>query len=200
MTRADVAIRAAGPEQHEQLAELLADAFLDGDFAEWLVPDPSERARIYPPYFSLLLEPALKGGLIEVIGDGAAAAVWYPESRNAPPEPEHYENRLAKICGAHTDRFLALDDALIHNHPTTLAADYCAFVAVHPSQQGQGLGTALLRHHHQDADQAGRICYLEATGTRNKKLYARHGYAPRRTFSLGSDGPTAYPMHRMPSP
>ncbi|WP_372454037.1 GNAT family N-acetyltransferase [Actinoplanes hulinensis] len=57
-----------------------------------------------------------------------------------------------------------------------------AFLAVHPDQQRRGTGSTLLRHRHEGLDATGTAAYLEATGPRNRRLYARHGYCPRPAF------------------
>ena len=60
------------------------------------------------------------------------------------------------------------------------------------------MGSALLAHHHTALDATGTPAYLEATGSRNARLYARHGYRPRRSYRITGDGPTLHPMWLRP--
>ncbi|GIF16302.1 GNAT family N-acetyltransferase [Actinoplanes teichomyceticus] len=199
MNTADVTVRLAGTDDLNDVALLLAAAFEDGDYANWLVPDKVARHLMYPPYFTLLLEPAIEHGQIELTSDGAAAAVWY-RLCGPPPAPTDYEQRLTDICGARTAWFKRLDAALERHHPRDTSHDYLAFLAVRPGRQRQGRGSQLLKHHHTLVDAAGLPCYLEATGPANADLYERHGYHRHEPFPLASSGPSAHPMMRPAAP
>ncbi|GLL07249.1 GNAT family N-acetyltransferase [Dactylosporangium matsuzakiense] len=182
------------------LAAALAEAFHGGDLAGWLVPDPHERAAIYPGYFGLLLDGFLAqpNVRIEVTGSFHGIAIWADvTTRFSLPIPD-YERRLAACCDPHTDRFAALDTAMEHHHPIGPHA-YLAYLAVAPKHQGHGIGTRLLQHRLTRLDAAGRHTYLEATGDRNATLYQRHGFQPLPTIPV-SDGVVLHPMHRPPHP
>ena len=47
---------------------------------------------------------------------------------------------------------------------------------MHPTRQGAGLGSALIRRTHAELDRAGVPTYLEATNEDNIRLYHRAGY------------------------
>jgi GNAT superfamily N-acetyltransferase len=188
-------IRVAGPIDTPIVAELLTVAFLHGDLAPWLVAHLDTRYRIYRPYFAMLAAHALDYGHVEITDEHSAVAIWYPIS---PPPIAHYDRRLADITGAYVHRFRALDHAMQRHHPHDRSHHYLAFLAVYPDQQNLGLGTALLTHHHTRLDATGTPAYLEATGTRNRRLYARHGYQPRPAYTI-ADGPVLYPMWRQPA-
>jgi predicted N-acetyltransferase YhbS len=196
-------VRPATQEDAAAVAELLAEAFLHGDLGPWLVPNLDTRARIYQSYFALLTEQALTHGYVQVIDDSStalvAAAIWYPIASGPAPTPADYDDRLAKITGQCQKRFVALDDAMHRHHPYTKWHHYLALLAVHPYRQHQGLGSTLLEHHHADLDDNGTPAYLEATGSRNARLYARHGYRPCTTYRINGDGPVLHPMWRPPT-
>ena len=195
-------IRTADRDHAPAIAELLAEAFLHGDLAPWLIPHLDTRARIYPSYFALLTEQALDHGHVEVAGDGTgvtAVAIWYPIGGGPPPAAPNYDTRLAAITGPYVHRFTALDDAMHRHHPYDTWHHYLAFLAVHPDRQHRGLGSALLGHYHTVLDDHATPAYLEATGSRNARLYARHGYRPRTAYRVHGDGPALYPMWRAPA-
>ena len=198
-THLRVDIRAATPPDAEAVAGLLAEAFLHGDLAGWLIPDLDTRARIYPPYFRLLTQHALTHGHIDLTDDGAAVAVWYRIARSPVPGLPHYDRRLADITGDAYSRFASLDRAMHQHHPYLQPHHYLALLAVHPDRQNQGLGNALLAHHHTRLDAPGIPAYLEATGERNRRLYLRHGYHPRPAYPITPDGPHLIPMWRPPA-
>ncbi|MFI1996249.1 GNAT family N-acetyltransferase [Actinoplanes sp. NPDC020271] len=201
-TAPEITIRDAKPEDLATLVDTLAEGFHDGDFADWLIPDPAQRARVYPGYFRILAGHALNTGWVQITGDGDAVAVWHligPNPAVAPPIPR-YQQRLADTVGPEAlPRFRALDTAMEEYHPAG-PHHYLAFLAVRPDRRGQGLGTALLEHHHQYLDGRGIPAYLEATGPRNMRLYLRHGYQPRPPFRLTDGSPHALPMWRDPNP
>ncbi len=197
------AVRTATPSDAPAIAELLAEAFLHGDLAPWLIPHLDTRARIYRSYFALLTEQALDHGHVQVTSDHTtgltAAALWYPIAGGPPPAAADYDTRLAEITGPHLHRFTALDQTMHRHHPYDTWHHYLALLAVHPDRQHQGLGSALLRHHHAELDNNTTPAYLEATSSRNARLYARHGYRPRSTYRVTRDGPPLHPMWRPPA-
>jgi len=182
------------------IVETLATGFHDGDFAHWLIPNPTDRAAAYPAYFRILALHALNHGWIDITGDGQAVAIWYAirtHPRQEPPIPG-YRQRLATAVGPHAlPRLLAMDEAMEAVHPPG-RHHYLGHLAVRPHQRGRGLGTALLHHHHQRLDEHDMPAYLEATGPRNQALYLRHGYQPRPGYCLAVGGPLVLPMWRVP--
>ncbi len=194
-----IPIRRAAAADLPALADLLTEAFLHGDLAPWLVAHLDTRHRIYRPYFGMIAEHALEHGHVEITGDGTAAAVWFRVTDQPLAEPDDYAHRLAAITGSHLARFQALDLAIHTAHPYTEPHHYLAYLAVQPDRQRRGLGSALLAHHHAQLDQQGIPAYLEATGSRNRSLYARHGYRPRPPIALDRGGPHLHPMWR-PAP
>jgi ribosomal protein S18 acetylase RimI-like enzyme len=193
-------IRTAGPDDAPAVAEVLATAFLHGDLAPWLIPNPAVRARVYRPYFALLTEQALHHGHVDITTERDAAAVWYPIAGDAPPAPRRYDERLADITGEYLPRFAALDTAMHRHHSYEVWHHYLAFLAVHPDRQRCGVGSALLAHHHADLDAHGTPAHLEATGVRNRYLYQRHGYRSLPPYRIATKSPRLYPMWRSPQP
>ncbi len=76
---------------------------------------------------------------------------------------------------------------------------YLLYIGIEPGQQGQGLGSALLRPVLEECDRTGAAAYLEASCERNRSLYARHGFIERDPLRLPEGGPTMYPMWREPA-
>ena len=163
------------------------------------MPEPAERRRVLAADFELLLEPALAHGTVHVTADRSAVAVWLPQGTGpAVPPPADYPARLAAACGAWTTRFETLDELFETNHPDR-PHHHLAFLAVAPGQQGAGLGSALLRHHHDWLDRSGLPAYLEASSVGSRELYARHGYRTGEPFRV-PDGTPFWPMWREPGP
>ena len=70
-------------------------------------------------------------------------------------------------------------------------------MAVDPTAQGQGIGSALLAAVLERADRDGFPAYLEASCPENQRLYERHGFVTVGELNV-SDCPALYPMWRPP--
>lgn len=191
-----MSIRLATSDDADPLISVLADAFGVGCVADWLVPAPGDRHRIYRAYFDDALTHGLTHGTVYVTDDLAGVAIWYPYLE-PQPVPRRRQAVLQRIAGPYAPRFLRLEQAFASRHPT-LPHHYLAYVAVAAAQQGKEAGTALLRVHHQQLDQLRMPAYLEATNPRAQRLYRRLGYADRTPLPL-PDGPTIQPMWRTPT-
>ena len=192
-----VPIRPAGERDLDALTDVVARAFHGLAVAEWLVPDPVEREKMFPGYFRIFIEPAIAQGEVYTVEDLSAVAVWLPVSGESAPPPDDYDQRLRAICGPHVERFRAFDAAMDEHHPHH-PHHYLAFLATLPERQNAGLGAALLREHHRKLDTAGRPAYLEASSERSRDLYLREGYRPRAEPYRPPGGPPMYPLWRDP--
>jgi GNAT superfamily N-acetyltransferase len=170
----------------------------DGPVARWLAPDPAIRREYAPAYFEIFAEHAARygevyGAVDPATGTLTGVALWFPLTQLIPP-PADYDVRLKDASPDAFDRASELDAALMANHPIE-PHHYLAFLAVHPENQNQGIGSALLNRHHARLDAAGLPAYLEANDPRNRDLYLRHGYLGRTAIQL-PDGPPIWPMWR----
>jgi GNAT superfamily N-acetyltransferase len=193
-----VAIRQATLVDVDTMTEVLVEAFLVSPVGDWLIPDVATRRGVYEDYFRLHGRHGLEMGKVDITTDGNAVAVWWPDHLAAiPPD---YSARLAAACGPWLRRFALMDKVFDRHHPD-LPHNYPPFVAVAPQLQGQGVGSALLAHHHAVLDAAGQAAYLEASTDRSRRLYERHGYQLRQdAVTLPEDGPPIWPMWREPLP
>lgn len=199
MTEIDIPrIVTAEASDAKEVETVLTAAFLDGDLASWLIADRHERVRIYPGYFLMIAEHAIEHGQIEMTADGAAVALWYSIGDELPPPPTGYHGRLSHITDPYTARFVWLDEAMEARHPRNQPHAYLSHLAVHPFRHGLGLGSHLLRNRHAELDRSRTPAYLEATGLLNERLYLRHGYRSRKPVPISPNGPSLYPMWRLP--
>ncbi|MBT8225011.1 MAG: GNAT family N-acetyltransferase [Dactylosporangium sp.] len=187
------AIVRATPDDIGAVADTIAAAFCSLQAATWLVPDRSSRRRVLAADFAILADHAMDHGAVHRLADGSGAAVWLYRDGPIPPPPD-YDRRLEAACGPFADRFRTLD-LLLDCHRPAQPHHYLACLAVRPPAQGTGRGTGLLRHAHAHLDAMGTSSYLEATGPRVTRLYARWGYERLAPFAL-PDGTGFYPMWR----
>ncbi|WP_229074596.1 GNAT family N-acetyltransferase [Actinoplanes sp. DH11] len=195
----DLVIRQARQDEIPAVGAMVSNAFDDLAANHYLVPVPAEREKVMAGFFALESETAFKQGRIDVVdhpdGGYAAAAVWFDRVTDLP-EAEAYMDRLGAIAGEHLERFGALGELFEKNHPQD-PHWHLAFLAVRPSEQGRGLGGALMEHVHAELDADGVPAYLEATNENNVRLYRRHGYQPMDPFQIYlPDGTAFYRMWR----
>jgi ribosomal protein S18 acetylase RimI-like enzyme len=69
------------------------------------------------------------------------------------------------------------------------------FIAVHPSFQGKGLGSAILEATLKHIDETGMPAYLENSNMRNNRLYERTGFVAKKNISP-EGAPPLIPMWR----
>lgn len=188
------AIRPATAGDAVAVTDLIAHAFSPLAASAYLVPDPAERQQVLAGQFIIMVEHALTVGQVDVIGSSTplAAAIWFDHTAPVPPPPD-YDSRLKAATGEWHSRFLHLDEILERNHPTD-PHHFLLFLAVHPDHQNQGLGSALLDHHHATALD-GHPAYLDAASPASRDLYARHGYESRPPYDI-AEGARFWPMWR----
>jgi GNAT superfamily N-acetyltransferase len=188
-------IRTAEPHEAAPIGDLLADAFQE-PVTHWLVPDPVDRPQIMAKFFALVAEDALGAGTVHVAGDYEGAALWFDMTQHAP-EPTEPDPRYAAIFGQYAARWNTVDNLMTSNHPDAAPHHYLMIVGVRQARQGQGLGRALIEHHHRTVvDAAGLPAYLEATSPGSRRLYRKLGYQDLRAPLQIPDGPKMFPMWR----
>ena len=70
-------------------------------------------------------------------------------------------------------------------------------IGVDPAKQGNGYGSALLKHALERCDGEGKLAYLESSSPKSVPLYQRHGFELVDTIQVGSS-PPLFPMLRKP--
>ncbi|MFJ8579420.1 GNAT family N-acetyltransferase [Micromonospora sp. NPDC093277] len=193
-TQTDATIRRATPPDAAALVRVLVDAFFDGPVADWLIPDLAERRVVYHRYFRLMLNHGLRHGRVDTTTDLTGVAIWHRREDAIPAGPDlHHE--LETACGEYAPKFLLLD-ALFEAHHPRMPHDYLAYLAVDPTAQGRGIGSALLNHAHRALDEKSQPAYLEASNEHNRRLYLRHGYESGQPMRASTEAPPIWPMWR----
>ncbi len=192
----DTAVILAEAADLDILSDVIAEAFHPLAPAKWLIPDDAARRSIFPGYFQIFVEHALSEGVVHTTPGRTGVALWFPVSPGGPAPPAGYGERLAAVTGRWVHRFRAFDAVIDQRHPAGFPHDHLAMLAIRPSQQGQGIGSALLCAHHGTLDRQNLAAYLEASDLRTRQLYLRHGYTDHGAQVRLPGGPLMYPMLR----
>lgn len=184
-------IRPIQPKDFGRAVEILVSSFLADPFQMGLLPEDGKQAKRLERYFSNLLGKALSPGspyLAEVaalddpnIAD--AVALWLrPDFRTRAPEQKtNLMQRFRSIAeypqvfGVTSIRAFRADRSCMKALPT-FPVWYLNYLGTHPTSQGRGAGSALIRHRIAAADTEGVPCYLESSSKENVAYYERFGF------------------------
>ncbi|OZM77649.1 GNAT family N-acetyltransferase [Pseudonocardia sp. MH-G8] len=169
---------------------VLTAAFADDPVFRWLLPgDGLDAARVFRP----VVEQAAAQGELVVDPDAAGAAVWLRRGAEAPAgDDTQLPDELARLTA-----FMILAE---QRHPVGREHVYLAFLGVVPGAQGSGTGGRLLRERLARADAERVPAYLEASTSRSRLFYERHGFRTTGGPIVLPDGPRLWPMWREPRP
>lgn len=193
--RPTVTVRRAIPGDAGPLIAVLAEAFLEGPVAEWLVPEMRYRRPVCFRYFRLMVHHGFEHGKVDTNADLSAVAIWYARNEAPPAAAPEYQDKLEQATGKYAPKFLLLD-AMFEAHHPRIPHDYLAHMAVDPLRQNRGLGTALLAYAHHKLDQGNRPAYVVACNERSRDLYLRLGYRQGPALHPPSGAPLFWRMWR----
>lgn len=185
------------------VADLIGDAFRDDPVLRWLIPATEHRHDVVRRYFrSVVTHVYLPQEQVYLTEDASGAAVGLPAGVATGSPPLHVALglawRLATACGVRgLLRTHELQATLLASRPTE-PHFYLHALGVRPSEQGRGVGTALLRQVAGYCDHCHVRAYLENTNARNLPLYERHGFRILREWHTPGGGPPIWFMAREP--
>jgi GNAT superfamily N-acetyltransferase len=189
------AVRLATERDHQRVIDVITLAFSTDPMARWAYPDAAAYLAAMPEMVKAFGGHGFEFATVHIVDDGAAAAVWLPPGVDADSE------RLAAITEQHSPPeqlpdMMRVFEQMGSYHPSE-PCWYLPLIGVDPMHQGQGHGSALLRHALERCDRDGVIAYLESSNPRNVPLYERHGFASLGSIQAGSS-PAIVPMLRRP--
>jgi GNAT superfamily N-acetyltransferase len=183
--------RSAG--EQEQAIATLVRAFQADPAARWLFPDDSTYAADFSGFVRAFGGRAFEGRTAFHTGDSTGAALWFAPGVEPDGEAVVELVRRALPPGRWDDAF-AFFAQMEHFHPT-FPHWYLPLIGVEPAHQGNGVGSALLRHVLGSCDRSGAASYLEASSPASVPLYERHGFRVVGEIQ-GGGSPVVYPMLR----
>ncbi len=186
-------IRAAADSDQEDLIAVLTLAFSTDPMARWSFADPAKYLEIFPTLAKAFGGEAFAKGTAYFADGYAGAALWLPPGIGPDEEtmiglvektaPEEIKNDMFSVF-EQMDKF----------HPKE-PHWYLPMIGVDPSQQGNGVGSGLMKHALEVCDRDHLIAYLESSNPRNISLYERHGFEVIGEIQSGSS-PVLRPMLR----
>jgi GNAT superfamily N-acetyltransferase len=187
-----VEIRTAAAADRDALVQTLLLAFSADPCVRYAFTTPQAFMAGFPAFSMGMGGGGIEHGAAFVTTDLSAAALWLPAGVGSDSEaigsaigelPVEKQMVLGEVVGE-MERF--------HPHEPHW---YLAMVGADPARQGQGLGSALIKHGLRQCDALGLPAYLESSHPRNVPLYERHGFEVLGVIAPG-DFPPLVPMLR----
>lgn len=192
-----VSVRNARPEDRHALAKTLSRAFYDDPVTSFFYPRDRTRERHARTFFAIRLLQLAAQEQIHTTDDLAGAALWALPGRwrEEGQEAIRYLPTVPAMLPRLRSALRAM--RLIEDHHPPEPHLYLSILGTDPSQQGRGIGSALLGPGLRLADEDGLPCYLESSKESNVAFYARHGFTLREVITLPG-GPPLWLMWREP--
>jgi ribosomal protein S18 acetylase RimI-like enzyme len=187
------------PERLDEASAVLARAFHDDPAWSWVLPNPRRRAALLPWLFQTGFE-VTEAQIWTTPGDVRGIARWLPPGRpvvHVGPMLRALVATPLRVREA-TPRFFAYGRAVEMMRADIVPEPhwYLAGIGVEPSDQRQGIGSALITPGLDAAREAGLPTALLTNSERNLSFYRRHGFEIVHEGRTPEDGPKAWMMRR----
>jgi GNAT superfamily N-acetyltransferase len=192
-------IRNAVPADMEVLVDTLSDSFVHDPMFNWLFP----ATHLYPHFFRMLIRDVyLPRGIVHLDEQARAAALWLPPEARLKLAPRlrllRFGLKLMRESGVRSVWRVLRQGSIFARHHPQEPHYYLQFIGCCRSEQGRGIGSALLKQGIRICDERGMPAYLECSNPRNVPLYERHGFVVRGRQAVGKNAPMAWFMWRDP--
>ena len=190
----NIAMRPVSVNEIPTLANFISTGYYHDKFFKWCVPDDSMRQKIVANYYEIYLSEA--GCVADIAEDKSGtmigATVWLPHDVGGGMYDE-----IDRIVGEFAPQFRAVSDASHANEPKDMAFYQLVGFVTAKEAQGQGVGTAMLKHNLDKFDAQGIPTYLEAsTPYHGGGVYGRFGYRPFGELMVFNKNVILYPLWR----
>ncbi len=186
-------IKTAAASDEESLISVLTLAFSSDPMARWSQPDPRLHLANFPVLARAFGGSAFEKGTAYFADGYAGAALWLPPGVH--PDEETMIGLVEKSAPDEIKADLfGVFEQMGKYHPTE-PHWYLPLIGVDPNSQGNGIGSALVKHALEICDHDHSPAYLESSNPKNVSLYERHGFEIIGEIQVGSS-PTMRPMLR----
>jgi ribosomal protein S18 acetylase RimI-like enzyme len=186
------AVRKVDRSETEAVLDTLTLAFVADPILRYWWPRPADYMHWYRRLVMAIGERGFDHDAVSVTANFEAAAVWLPPG----VEPDPAAGRV--LAGSTPAEKDAIGDQVrvqMERYHPKAPHWYLWMIGVDPAQQGQGFGSALLKHTLSLCDEQGAMAYLESSNPKNVPLYQRHGFEVLGVIEV-ADVPPMTPMLR----
>jgi ribosomal protein S18 acetylase RimI-like enzyme len=188
-------IKTVTPSNADQAVGAIVLAFSADPIARWFYPDPHRYLLHLPSFIRAFAGKAFEHNSAYYVDGYLGAALWLPP--DVHPDKDALLALLQhSIPDEKQQEIFAFIEQMDRSHPAK-PHWYLPMIGVDPTSQGNGYGSALLKHALERCDGEGQLAYLEASSPTSIPLYQRHGFELAGTIQVGSS-PPLFPMLRKP--
>ena len=188
-------IKTKTPSSADQAVATVVLAFSTDPIARWFYPDPHQYLLHLPSFVRAFAGKAFEHNSAYCVDGYLGAALWLPP--NVHPDENVLHALLQRtIPEENQQEIFAFAERMNSSHPSE-PHWYLPMIGVDPAKQGNGYGSALMKHALARCDGEGKLAYLESSSPRSIPLYRRHGFELLGTIQVGSS-PPLFPMMRKP--
>jgi len=188
-------IRQIAPTEQARAIAVEVMAFCADPVVRWCLPDPQKYIEDFARYVEAFMAPSFAHDTVDVAGDFAGIAFWLPAGVEVDFDAITEVSREVTVP-SRRDELESLWEQMDAYHPAE-PHWYLAKIAVDPSCQSCGIGSALLLYRLRHCDALGVPAYVESSNPANLSFYERHGFEPLGSIQAGSSPPIC-PMLRSP--
>jgi ribosomal protein S18 acetylase RimI-like enzyme len=192
------------PAQIKQAAVVMARAFFDDPFFNFVHPNIHRRKRVLPWLFERTIGYGQRYGKVYTTPSLEGVAMWLGPEKPALALMGTLLTGLfllpLKVTWGELVRSirLARSAETLHKKSVTGRHWYLLGLGVEPSRQGQGVGGTLLQPVLTMADRERLVCYLDTNNEMNIPFYERRGFTVAGHSHFSPTGPDTWCMCRQP--
>jgi GNAT superfamily N-acetyltransferase len=179
----------------DRVIDAIMMGFASDPILRWMFPEPQKYLAVFPTFTRLFGGRAFDHGAAFHSDGYLGGALWLPPGIH--PDGDGLIALLQKnLENPVRDEIFSILEQMDRLHPEE-PCWHLAFIAVDPTQQNKGLGSALLEQMLPTCDRDKTLAYLESTNPANLSLYERHGFKLLEKMQAGSS-PPMFAMRREP--
>ena len=187
------AIRPVGTDDQAGVVDVIMLSFAADPILRWSFPDPGTYLSVMPRIVRYFGGRAFEHGGAFCLEDRRGAVMLLPPGVTPDFEPLFALNQEFVPPGVLPD-LMGVYEAMEGCHPAG-PHWHLAWTGVDPACQGQGRGSALVRHALETCDASGLPVYLESTSEKSVPFYERLGFVVLGTIQCRTS-PPMFPMLR----
>lgn len=186
--------RECTPQDQSQVSALLAQAFAKDPILNFLTAQSKDPEGAREIYFRFCFQSSQRRFMEH---DGRAATLWVTPGATVSVLDQMVllPAIIRKLGLASVPKCVKAMIAGEKAHPQE-PHYYLIAVGVDPQYQGQGIGTAIVKHTLEECDNAGIGAYLDTSNPRNLTFYERLGFEKQGAITSSPGAPPVWPMWR----
>jgi ribosomal protein S18 acetylase RimI-like enzyme len=177
------------------MIDVIVLAFSTDPGARWTWPDPHQYLLHFPELVKAFGGKAFENKSGYYAEGYGGAALWLPP--NVHPNENAMTVLIERTAPTKIQKEITRVFEKMENYHPKEPHWYLPLIGVDPFLQGNGIGSALMKHALVACDRENKFAFLESTNLRNVPLYERHGFEVLGNIQVGTS-PNLYPMIRSP--